>query len=372
MERIRVLRDSVTKNADKKCCIKVAVGVAVVLVLLIVIIVAAVLSTTEENSDPVNNKEQQNGSGTGTTSGKLEGLDIPSQYLLRMGSLESPSFHQILAVDDEHQAYIMQIDEDFKNIYVVVNFQQKSQVFVGMRKEHERGDVVESTMLFCHESKFDSDFTGSFLSSSQLTTGDHSAVSNGRTTDLNVDEIGTIYKASPLIASVINGSCSYIPSHHMIQWKEKKSECTISTTIDNNTSPCSLQCPKCKDLAQTEKQSCSKFDQCNFDMSYCDPYWKSNNVYNQQPYCICRKTLANDMLRVSCPKSGADGGNCEIPRRTIVDFENSSPCFCRYSIPIIHPYIPVTGNKNTMFTLQSVIVTAPAQTHKECELRDSS
>ncbi|XP_050405181.1 uncharacterized protein LOC126820983 [Patella vulgata] len=365
MDKINGLRDIVKKKYEKKCCIKVAIGVASVIVLLIIIIVAVQVSSDSPADEVVPNKN--NAIERTSSPPTIVEVDIPNQFLLRMGSKDNPTFHEILAVEDTNQIYLMQIDEQYKTVYVVVNFKQKANVYIGMRKENVDGILKETTMLFCHESRFGSDFTGTFLESSALTSGEHTVPGNGRTTTLNVDDVGNVFTVPPTITSVLNGSCSDIPSDTMLKWKDKSSNCeSSSSSVDiNNSSTCSLSCPKCEDLAQTEKQSCRKFHQCNYDMGNCDPYWKTQNSYNSQPYCICRKTLYTDMRGISCANDGTD---CEVNRRGIVDFENINPCFCRYRIPIIHPFLPSLDSKNILFTIQSVIVTAPAQTFGECDL----
>nr|KAG5692786.1 hypothetical protein BaRGS_009402 [Batillaria attramentaria] len=113
------------------------------------------------------------------------------------------------------------------------------------------------------------------------------------------------------------------------------------------------------------RQACTKFRECNYDMSYCDSFWKTSS-YDGLPYCVCRKTIVEDMDSINCPSAADDEGECTIPVRDLIDFEAFAPCYCRYQIPRIYPVFYPTSRQTISWVVRAVFTTAPAKNYKEC------
>ena len=124
------------------------------------------------------------------------------------------------------------------------------------------------------------------------------------------------------------------------------------------------------DEVLTPRQACKEFQKCNYIMGKCETFW-AQSTYDGRPYCSCRKALRKRVEEMNCPIPNSDPDECEIRRRDISEFEQQSPCYCRYSVQRIHPFRPRrTGSASpediVTWRVNSVTVPAIAKSSIEC------
>ncbi|XP_071080570.1 uncharacterized protein [Haliotis cracherodii] len=371
-ERLKGIGDFFKKKKDdKKFFLKVGIAVGVVLLLIVVIIVVAAV-VPKGGDDGGDSGAVQNNVQTSTTKAperiNLEFV-IPAYYMVQLGT----SMTSMLAVDDVTQSYIIQVDEVFRTIYVLVKFKERSQIYIGIQKEANRAktDVQENTVLFCFSRGFDSNFDGQYLDSESFKRNGQTQYGSvsGTNVTITVSPVDGPLKLTGPVARVFNSSCDDLRPQDVFQWGEKETACEGNQTVQldpNDEPPCQTsRCPN-YDQSQplTTKQACKKFRSCNSIMGKCDRVWTRQNPYNGQPYCNCRRLLAEDASTVMCPKASIDQAECESPRRRAEDMSNQSPCLCQYRIRRIHPFL--RRSRDSGWQLDTLSVTGPAPRIEHC------
>ncbi|XP_070180874.1 uncharacterized protein [Littorina saxatilis] len=295
-------------------------------------------------------------------------MDWPHQFAVQ---LESQGFSQILAIDDVTQRYVIEINRnEHFNLYIIVDFPKRQHYYVIMEKGENSGitNVVEKSVLYCESSPFASDFNGLFTSSSTLRDGGktYREQISGRTATLDADYVNAPYTVSATLVAVLNGSCAALMKDQLFEWNSKVSKvCGDNTTLPSDSPACSNNpCPKFPTTALSTGQACTNFRKCNYVMARCDSTWAT--PYNKRPYCVCRKTILDDVDNINCPPVTDDDGECEIPKRDIKTFEGSAPCYCRYRISRIYPKTIPTNVQTISWEIKASIITAPAKNHMQC------
>ncbi|PVD25659.1 hypothetical protein C0Q70_13318 [Pomacea canaliculata] len=352
---------------SKPCCIKVGIGVGVAVLLLVVVVVAATVASSNRSSSGA---DDGNGGGGGGSSNEaqFESTAAVSQLVTQgpkqtklentfLVKLDSDGFHQLLAVDDSTQTYVAEIDKnEYFNLYIIVDFKKRQHVYVGVEKSENnvRTAIVETRVLFCHNSPFDVNFNGLFTSASRLRVRNsaggktYTEQVSGRPVTLDVSDAGS-YSMSTILTTV------FIVSN-----------CSGDTTETFDTPTCSsVACPSLPELesAQSLNQACKNFRKCNYYMGRCDNYWAAS-TYDQRPYCVCRSEVLEDLKNINCPRTANDGGECELPKRNLVDFEAYAPCYCKYQISRIYPTSNTSGSVG--WVVNAIFTTAPARSYKQC------
>lgn len=167
--------------------------------------------------------------------------------------------------------------------------------------------------------------------------------------------------------------------HHAFNTKSNRR--ILTTLVKWTNSYTSISHRTFPGIPLSKGQACHKFRSCNYFQRSCDPFYRQNpSKMDNHPYCVCRKTAAEDAKRLSCPLVRDDGGECEIPRRDLQVTQSNLPCLCLYKFYIAYPYLsqPDTSlhrqqeNINEQrssvleWNVKEEIVTGPALTFSEC------
>ncbi|XP_067681397.1 uncharacterized protein [Haliotis asinina] len=358
------------KKDDKKFFLKVGIAVGIVLLLIVVIIVVAAV-VPKGSDEGADGGDVQASVQTSTSKADPIALEflIPAYYMIQLGT----SVTSMLAVDDVTQSYIIQVDEVFRTVYVLVKFKERSQIYIGIQKEanQARTGVLENTVLFCFARGFDSNFDGQYLDADSFRRNgatQYGTVS-GTNVTITVSPVEGPLKLTGPVARVFNSSCDDLRPQDVFQWREKETACEGNQTVqlDAEDQPVcqNSRCP-IYDESQplTTRQACKKFRRCNSIMGQCDRVWTRQNPYKGQPYCNCRQQLADDASAVMCPNASIDQAECESPRRRAEDLSNQSPCLCQYRIRRIHPYM--RRSRDSAWQLDTLSVTGPAPRREHC------